>query len=71
MHSSSRINRFKELCNVYQLPFRKVPKHVKTRWNSFYDMLEVAYAYREPITMQFNSHNAYSDSKLNDTDWKK
>ncbi|KAL3370645.1 hypothetical protein AABB24_007614 [Solanum stoloniferum] len=69
MNSSSRINQFKELCNACKLPFRKVPKHVKTRWNSFYEMLEVAYTYKEPITMQFNSHNAYPEFKLNDSDW--
>ncbi|KAG5594690.1 hypothetical protein H5410_035922 [Solanum commersonii] len=46
MHSSSRINQFKDLCNACKLSFIKVSKHVKTRWNSFYDMLEVAYTYR-------------------------
>uniref|UniRef100_A0A3Q7FH44 HAT C-terminal dimerisation domain-containing protein n=1 Tax=Solanum lycopersicum TaxID=4081 RepID=A0A3Q7FH44_SOLLC len=69
MNSSSRINKFKELCNAFKLPFRKVPKHVKTRWNSFYDMLEVAYAYRQPITTLFNNHNAYPELKINDSDW--
>ena len=69
MYSSSSINQFKELCNACKLPFRKVPKHVKIRWNSFYEMLEVAYTYKEPITMQFNSHNAYPELKLNDSDW--
>ncbi|KAG5575926.1 hypothetical protein H5410_056060 [Solanum commersonii] len=51
---SRRINQFKEFCNACKLPFRKVLKHVKTRWNSFYEMLEVAYTYKESITMQFN-----------------
>ena len=68
MNSSGRINQFKELCNAFKLPFRKVPKHVKTRWNSFYDMLEVAYAYRQPITTLFNNHNAYPKLKLTDSD---
>ncbi|KAG5593902.1 hypothetical protein H5410_035134 [Solanum commersonii] len=58
----------RELCNACKLSFRKVLKHVKTRWNSFYEMLEVAYTYKEPITMQFNSHNAYPEFKLNDSD---
>ena len=69
MNSSSRINQFKELCNAFKLTFRKVPKHVKTRWNFFYDMLEVAYAYRQPITTLFNNHNAYPELKINDSDW--
>ena len=69
MNSSSRINQFKELCNAFKLPFRKVLNHIKTRWNSFYDMLEVAYAYRQPITTLFNNHNAYPEFKINDSDW--
>ena len=32
-------------------------------------MLDVAYAYRQPIATLFNNHNAYLEFKLNDSDW--
>lgn len=69
MNNSSRINHFKELCNLCEIPFRKVPRHVKTRWNFFYEMLDVAYKYRKAITMQFNAHTAYSEYKFTDDNW--
>lgn len=44
-------------------------KHFKTRWNSFYEIFDVAYKHRKPITMQFNSHNVYLDWKITENDW--
>ena len=69
MHNSSRIRQYKEFCRSCQLPYKKIPKQVKTRWNSFYEMIEDAYKYRQPITMMFNSHNAYPSHQLNENDW--
>lgn len=45
VHNNSRFNQFKELCKTCKLPFKKVLEYVKTRWISFYDMLEVTYTY--------------------------
>lgn len=54
---------------MYEVPYRKISKHVKTRWNTFYEMIDIAYNYEKPITMMFNNHSAYSAHKLFGSDW--
>ena len=40
---------WREICAANALPPRLIPRDVKTRWNSTYDMLRVASKYRAAI----------------------
>jgi len=68
-HKQSRIREFAQQCASANIPFRKVPKDVCTRWNSTYEMLKVAYDYRVPIQKVFNMHNAHPVDQIVDSDW--
>ena len=52
------------------LPIRIMPRDVKTRWNSTYDMLTFALEYRDGINeLTSNLKNGLRDFELDDTEW--
>ena len=58
-------------CAAHKLPVNLIPRDVKTRWNSTYDMVKVAFKYRSAIdditgdkSLKLRKH------ELDDDDWK-
>lgn len=41
----SVMDNFKHQCEVCEIPYKKVPREIPTRWNSLYQLLKVAYIY--------------------------
>ncbi|KAG5587456.1 hypothetical protein H5410_047890 [Solanum commersonii] len=60
----ARITNLKIACKECGLEYRKVPKEVCTRWNSLFEMLQVAYIYQEPtIKIKYDEIPSVKDCK--------
>lgn len=59
------------LCRTHEIKERYIPRDVRTRWNSTYDMLVVALAYRDVYTdFTMNKEHGLSTFKLSAKEWK-
>ncbi len=62
---------WKTLLHDMGLPEKLIPRDVRTRWNSTYDMLDAALAYREAIDRMCGAQaNGLRSFELNDEEWK-
>uniref|UniRef100_A0A3Q7GTL7 hAT-like transposase RNase-H fold domain-containing protein n=1 Tax=Solanum lycopersicum TaxID=4081 RepID=A0A3Q7GTL7_SOLLC len=66
----ARVTEFKNRCNECELAYRKIPKEICTRWNSLFEMLQVAYVYQELLQLVFNAHNEDPSLRTGFEDWK-
>ena len=62
---------WRHACAAESLPIRLIPRDVKTRWNSTYDMLVMAVKYRLAIdNITANKALKLQKYELDDDDWK-
>ena len=63
--------RWHEICDEKQLNDCVIPRDVRTRWNSTYDMLEFCIKYREAIDALCGERNLnLRRYELDDNEWK-
>ena len=56
---------------MHKLPAHLIPRDVKTRWNSTYDMMKIALKYRSAIDdITANKSLKLRKFELDDKDWK-
>ncbi|GLB45149.1 hypothetical protein LshimejAT787_2000540 [Lyophyllum shimeji] len=72
IHSSTiLLPRWRELLESLKISVRKMPRDVKTRWNSTYDMLCFALEYRKAIdTMAADKDNGLRKFELDVREWQ-
>ncbi|GLB40642.1 hypothetical protein LshimejAT787_0805130 [Lyophyllum shimeji] len=59
------------LCREHGVAFKMLPRDVKTRWNSTYDMLKVAYDYRKVVDALTDQRSAnLRDYEVSEEEWK-
>lgn len=62
---------WKSVLRTLQLPEKLLPRDVKTRWNSTYEMLRVAIEYRAAVDMLcMNKNNNLRSYELTPQEWK-
>ncbi|KIL63555.1 hypothetical protein M378DRAFT_79529 [Amanita muscaria Koide BX008] len=62
---------WRKTCTAHKLAVRLIPRDVKTRWNSTYDMAKVALKYRPAIDdITANKSSKLRKYELDDDDWK-
>lgn len=61
---------WKRVCAAKDLKVKLLPRDVRTRWNSTYDMLVVALAYRSAIdTMTADKPSKQRKNELDEQEW--
>ncbi|KAJ7697117.1 ribonuclease H-like domain-containing protein, partial [Mycena metata] len=72
IHSSTvLLPQWRTVCQQLDLSPRLIPRDVATRWNSTYDMLEVAVEYREAIdTLVADKKTNLRQYELEDEEWE-
>ena len=66
----ARNTAWREACLAYSLHARLIPRDVKTRWNSTYDMLKIALEYCEVVDdITANKSLKLQKYELDDEDW--
>ena len=62
---------WKEKCQELKLGERVIPRDVRTRWNSTYDMLDIAVKYREAVdAMCADRKSKLRRYELQEREWK-
>ncbi|OJT15390.1 Zinc finger BED domain-containing protein RICESLEEPER 3 [Trametes pubescens] len=72
IHSTTRLlPEWKSVLRTLRLPEKLLPRDVKTRWNSTYEMLRVAIEYRAAVDMLCaNKSNGLRSFELTPQEWK-
>lgn len=62
---------WRKACAAHKLPVRLIPRDVKTRWNSTYDMVKMAFKFR-PAIDEITADKSLKLRKyeLDDDDWR-
>lgn len=69
--STLALPEWNEILRRKNLAPRMIPRDVKTRWNSTYDMLDIALQYRAAIDdLTANRKFSLRDYEMNPEDWK-
>lgn len=62
---------WRKACTAHKLPVRLIPRDVKTRWNSTYDMVKLAFKFRPAIDdITADKSLKLRKYELDDDDWK-
>ena len=62
---------WRKACTNHKLPLNLIPRDVKTRWNSTYDMVKMAFAFRAAIDdITADKSLKLRKYELDDDDWK-
>ena len=67
--SEALINKLKSFCEAMNIDFFKLILDMRTRWNSTYDMLLVAYKLKSALSMLRNTCAELEDFKLLGVEW--
>jgi hypothetical protein len=61
---------WRKACTDHDLPPRLIPRDVRTRWNSVYDMLTVAVKYKDVINYMTGNHDlSYRQFEISNGEW--
>jgi hypothetical protein len=71
VHSTTKVlPAWREACKVHNMSARLIPRDVKTRWNSTFDMISVALQYRAVLDdITANKALKLRKHELDDGDW--
>ena len=71
LSNTSKLGKWEEILEKNAMPRRKIPPDVKTRWNSTFEMLNVAIKYRNEYNLFCNSFNEMEHCSISNSNWEK